>query len=126
VPLSDVARQAVRVVTARYPAGAQRLLDMARAAPEAARRRPTRYGPLYAALMGNPPLPPDEAALVEAFARAWLRSEFDIHEVADAVEEALHEQTGRRQEPGRHRPDAWRTIAGGSSTPGRLFQTSDN
>ena len=121
MPLSSVAQQAVRIVTSRYPRDAQRLLDMMRTAPEAASRKPTRFGPLNVALMGNPPLPPDEARLVETFAREWLRHEFEIHEVADAVEAALREQTGRSQDPMRHRPGGWRTLAGGPTPPGRLF-----
>ncbi|HYW23212.1 MAG TPA: hypothetical protein VE953_03555 [Terriglobales bacterium] len=126
MPLSDVARRAVEAVTARYPRDAQRLLDMMRTAPEAARRKPTRFGPLNVALMGNPPLPPEEARLVEAFALEWLAGGFDIHELADAVEAALNAQTGRPQDPRRHRPDAWRTLTGEPVRPGRIFQHSDN
>jgi hypothetical protein len=126
VPLSDVALRAVRAVTARYPRDAQRLLDMMRTAPEAARRKPTRFGPLNVALLGNPPLPPDEVQLVEAFALEWLAGEFDVHELADAVEAALAAATGRPQDPRRHRPDAWRTLTGEPIRAGRIFQQSDN
>jgi hypothetical protein len=108
-------------VTARYPRDVQRLLDMLRTAPEVARRKPTRFGPLNIALMGNPRLPPEEAGLCETFAAEWLRSEFDVHELADAVEAALAETTGRRQDPRRHLPGGWRTLAGGPLQPGRLF-----
>jgi hypothetical protein len=126
VPLSDVAQRAVRAVTARYPRDVQRLLDMMRAAPEAGKRKPTRFGPLNVALMGKPPLPPDETRLVEAFAAEWLRGDFDVHELADAVEAALRERTGRPQDPRRHSPDAWRTITGEQLKPGRLFGPHQN
>lgn len=126
MPLSDVAQRAVRAVTARYPRDVQRLLDMMRTAPEAARRKPTRFGPLNIALMGKPPLPLEETQLVEAFAAEWLRGEFDVNELADAVEAALAAETGRRQDPRRHRPDAWRTLTGEPVRPGRIFQQHDN
>jgi hypothetical protein len=126
VPLSDAAQRAVRTVTARYPRDVQRLLDMMRTAPEAGKRKPTRFGPLNVALMGKPPLPPEETRLVEAFAAEWLRGEFDVYELADAVEAALREHTGRPQDPRRHSPDAWRTIAGGDARPGRLLGPSRN
>jgi hypothetical protein len=126
VPLSDVALRAVRAVTARYPGDAQRLLDMMRTAPEAAKRKPTRFGPLNVALMGKPPLPPEETQLVETFALEWLAGEFDVHELADAVEAALSAQTGRQQDPRRHRPDLWRTLTGEPVRPGRIFQQNDN
>src|SRR5215831_16385690 len=99
------------MVTARYPRGVQRLLDMLRTAPEAGKRKPTRFGPLNVALMGNPPLPVEEVRLVEAFAVEWVRGDFDVHELADTVEAALRATTGRGQDPRRHRPDAWRTLA---------------
>jgi hypothetical protein len=121
VPLSQTALDAVRVVTARDPRRAQLLLDMMRTAPEVARRKPTRYGPLNIVIMGQPPLPPEEARLCEAFGRAWLGGEFDVHELADAVESALAGVTGRRQDPRRHRPGGWRTLAGDRPAPGRLF-----
>jgi hypothetical protein len=121
VPLSQAALDAVGAMTARNPRGAQRLLDMMRTAPEAARRKPTRYGPLNVMILGQPPLTPDEARLCEEFAAEWLRGEFDIHELADAVEAALAGVTGRRQDPRRQRPDGWRTIAGHQQEPGRLF-----
>jgi hypothetical protein len=121
VPLSDAAREAVRAMTARNPRGAQKLLDMMRTAPEAARRKPTRFGPLNIVILGQPPLPPDEARLCEAFAEEWLRGAFDVHELADAVEAALVDVTGRRQDPRRQRPDGWRTLAGRQQEPGRLF-----
>jgi hypothetical protein len=124
VPLSDAAQRAVRAVTARYPRDVQRLLDMMRTAPEAGKRKPTRFGPLNVALMGKPPLPAEETRLVEAFAGEWLRGEFDLYELADAVEAALREHTGRPQDPRRHSPDAWRTIAGGEARPGRLLGPS--
>jgi len=126
VPLSDVARRAIEVVTARYPRDVQRLLDMMRTAPEAGRRKPTRFGPLNVALRGKPPLPLEETQLVEAFAAEWLRGEFDIYELADAVEAALAAQTGRPQDPLRHSPYAWRTLAGHQVKPGRLFGPSRN
>ena len=126
MPLSDVAQRAVQAVTARYPRGAQRLLDMMRTAPEAARRKPTRFGPLNVALMGKPPLPPEEIGLVEAFAIEWLAGAFDVHELADAVEAALSAETGRPQDPRRHRPDGWRTLSGEPVRPGRIFQQNDN
>jgi hypothetical protein len=125
VPLSDVARRAVQTVTARYPRDVQRLLDMMRTAPEAAKRKPTRYGPLNIALMGKPPLPLEESQLVEAFAEEWVRGEFDVYELADAVEVALSAETGRPQDPRRHQPNAWRTITGDPLRPGRIFQQSD-
>jgi len=115
----------VRAVTARYPRRAQVLLDMMRTAPEAAKRKPTRFGPLNILLLGNPPLPPDEAKLCEQFAEEWLRGEFDVHELADAVEAALAAVTGRRQDPRRHRLDGWRTLAGPQQEPGRLFGRPD-
>jgi hypothetical protein len=126
VPLSDVARRAVELVTARYPRDVQRLLDMLRTAPEAGKRKPTRFGPLNVALRGKPPLSLEETQLVEAFASEWLRADFDVYELADAVEVALREQTGRPQDPRRHRPDGWRTIAGDSLKPGRLLGPSKN
>ena len=126
MPLSDVAQRAVRAVTARYPRGVQRLLDMLRTAPEAGKRKPTRFGPLNVALMGKPPLPLEETQVVEAFAAEWVRGDFDIYELADAVEAALGERTGRRQDPLRHRPDAWRTLTGEPLKPGRLLDPSDN
>jgi hypothetical protein len=116
-----VSLRAVRAVTARYPDDVQLLLDMVRTAPEVAGRRRTRYGPLNRVLFGGPPLPADEIDLLETFADEWQRCEFDIHELADAMEIALREQTGRSQEPGRHRPDAWRTLAGSPLPPGRLL-----
>jgi hypothetical protein len=121
VPLSQVALDAVRAVTARNPRGAQLLLDMMRTAPEAARRKPTRFGPLSVVIRGRPPLPSEEIELCEAFGAAWLRGEFDVHELADAVEAALAGVTGRRQDPCRQRPDDWRTMAGQRQGPGRLF-----
>ena len=126
MPLSDVARRAIGVVTELYPRDVQRLLDMMRTAPEAGKRKPTRFGPLNVALMGKPPLPLEETQLVEAFAAEWLRGEFDIHELADAVEAALGEQTGRPQDPRRHSPHGWRTLGGEQVKPGRLFGPSRN
>ena len=126
MPLSDVALRAVQAVTARYPRDTQRLLDMMRTAPEAVRRKPTRFGPLNVALMGKPPLPPEEILLVETFALEWLAAEFDVHELADAVEAALSALTGRPQDPRRHRPDLWRTLTGQPVRPGRIFQQTDN
>jgi hypothetical protein len=121
VPLSPTAREAVRVVAARNPPGAQTLLDMMRTAPEVARRKPTRFGPLSIALHGQPPLSPAEARLCEAFGEEWLRGEFDIHELADAVEAELARVTGRSQDRRRQRPDVWRTLAGPQQETGRLF-----
>lgn len=126
MPLSSVSQQAVRIVTARHPRGAQTLLDILRTAPEAVRRKPGRFGPLNVALVGNPPLLPEEARLVEAFASEWLRGGFDVRELADALDATLREQTGRRQDPRRHRPDAWRTLAGEPVRPGRIFGPSDS
>jgi hypothetical protein len=126
VPLSDVAQRAVRAVTARYPSDVQRLLDMMRTAPEAGKRKPTRFGPLNIALMGKPPLPLEETQLVEAFAAEWVRGDFDVHELADAVEAALREQTGRPQDPRRHTPTGWRTLAGDEAKPGRLIGPDRN
>jgi hypothetical protein len=125
VPLSDVAQRAVRAVTARYPSDAQRLLDIMRTAPEAVKRKPDRFGPLNIALMGKPPLPPDETRLAESFALEWLAGEFEVHELADAVEAALVAETGRPQDPRRHRPDAWRTLTGDPVRTGRIFQRDD-
>ena len=121
MPLSDAARDAVRAMTARNPQGAQELLDMMRAAPEVARRKPTRYGPLNIVILGQPPLPPDDARLCERFGEEWLRGDFNVHELADAVEEALRAVTGRRQDPRRHRPGGWRTLAGRPQEPDRLL-----
>jgi hypothetical protein len=126
VPLSDVARRAIEVVTKLYPRDVQLLLDRLRTAPEAGMRRPTRSSPLNVALKGKPPLPLMETQLVEAFAAEWLRGEFDIQELADAVEAALAEQTGRPQDPGRHSPYGWRTLAGDQVKPGRLLGPSRN
>jgi len=125
VPLSDVAQRAVRAVTARYPSDAQRLLDIVRTAPEAVKRKPDRFGPLDIALMGKPPLPPDETRLAESFALEWLAGDFDVHELADALEAALVAETGRPQDPRRHRPDAWRTLTGDPLRAGRIFQQTD-
>jgi hypothetical protein len=125
VPLSSTAREAVRAVTARNPLGAQVLLDMMRTAPEVARRKPTRFGPLNIAIHGQAPLPPEEARLCEAFGREWLRGEFDIHELADAVEAELSRATGRPQDRRRQRPDVWRTLAGPQQEPGRLLGPPD-
>jgi hypothetical protein len=121
VPLSDASLRAVRAVTVRYPDDAQLLLDMVRTAPEVVGRRQTRFGPLNRVLVGNAPMPPEEIELLETFAAEWHRREFDAHELADAIEAALREATGRSQDPGRHRPDAWRTLAGAPLPPGRLF-----
>jgi hypothetical protein len=121
VPLSSTAREAVRVVISRNPRPAQVLLDMMRTAPEVARRKPTRFGPLNIAIQGQAPLPPDEVKLCEAFGREWLRGEFDIHELADAVEAELARVTGRQQDRRRQRPDVWRTLAGPQEEPGRLL-----
>jgi len=125
VPLSDVAQRAVRAVTARYPSDAQRLLDILRTAPEAVKRKPDRFGPLNIALMGKPPLPPDDTRLAESFALEWLAGEFEVHELADALEAALVAETGRPQDPRRHRPDAWRTLTGDPVRAGRIFQRTD-
>jgi len=125
VPLSDVAQRAVRGVTARYPSDAQRLLDILRTAPEAVKRKPDRFGPLNIALMGKPPLPPDDTRLAESFALEWLAGEFEVHELADALEAALVAETGRPQDPRRHRPDAWRTLTGDPVRAGRIFQRTD-
>jgi hypothetical protein len=125
VPLSDAARDAVRAMTARNPKGAQQLLDMMRAAPEVARRKPTRYGPLNIMILGQPPLPPDDARLCERFAEEWVRGDFDVYELADAVEEALRAVTGRKQDPRRQSPLAWRTLAGRPQDPGRLLGRSE-
>ncbi|HSR26211.1 MAG TPA: hypothetical protein VLW53_21835 [Candidatus Eisenbacteria bacterium] len=121
MPLSDAARDAVRAMTARNPRAAQRLLDMMRAAPEVARRRPTRFGPLNILILGQPPLPPDEVRLCEGFGEEWLRGDFDVFELADAVEAALRDATGRRQDPRRHQPGGWRTLAGRAQEPDRLL-----
>ncbi|HEY7201613.1 MAG TPA: hypothetical protein VIC57_15435 [Candidatus Dormibacteraeota bacterium] len=121
MPLSDAARDAVQAVTARNPRGAQMLLDMMRAAPEVARRKPTRYGPLNIMILGQPPLPPDDVRLCERFAEEWLRGDFDVYELSDAVEEALRAVTGRRQDPRRHRPGGWRTLAGRPQPSDRLL-----
>ena len=126
MPLSDVARRAVEVVTARYPRDVQVLLDRLRTAPEARKSKQTRFGPLTLVLMGKPPLELEETQLVEAFGLEWMRGDFDMYELADAVEVALREQTGRPQDPRRHRPDGWRTLAGEPLKPGRLFGPSQN
>ena len=125
MPLSDVAQRAVRGVTARYPSDVQRLLDILRTAPEAVKRKPDRFGPLSIALMGKPPLPPDETRLAESFALEWLAGEFEVHDLADALEAALVAETGRPQDPRRHRPDAWRTLTGDPVRAGRIFQRTD-
>ena len=124
MPLSSAAREAVRAVAARNPLGVQLLLDMLRTAPEVARPRPTRFGPLNIAIQGQPPLPPEEARLCERFAEEWVRGEFDVHELADAVEAELARVTGRSQDRRRQRPDVWRTLAGPQQEPGRLFGPS--
>lgn len=121
MPLSDAARDAVLAMTTRNPRGAQELLDMMRAAPEVARRRPTRFGPLNVMILGQPPLTPEETRLCEQFAEEWLRGDFDVHELSDAVEAALRQVTGRLQDPRRHRPGGWRTLAGRAQDPGRLL-----
>jgi hypothetical protein len=121
VPLSDAARDAVRAMTARNPRGAQQLLDMMRTAPEVARRKPTRFGPLNIVILGQPPLPPDDVRLCERFAREWVRGDFDVHELAEAVEAALRDVTGKGQDPRRHRQGGWRTLAGRPQDPGRLM-----
>lgn len=126
MPLSDAARRAVQAMTTRNPRGAQRLLDMMRAAPEVARRRPTRFGPLNIMILGQPPLAPDDVRLCEEFGREWVRGDFDVHELADAVEAALRDVTGRRQDPWRRSPEGWRTLAGRRTEPGRLLGSSDN
>src|SRR2546423_8358299 len=90
-------------MTARNPRGAQELLDMMRPAPEVARRKPTRFGPLNIVILGQPPLPPDDVRLCERFAREWVRGDFDVHELAAAVEAALSEVPRRGQDPPRQR-----------------------
>jgi hypothetical protein len=124
VPLSQAARDAVRAVTARNPRDAQRLLDKMRIAPETTRRRPTRFGPLTIVILGLLPvqsLPPDEIRLCETLGAEWQRGDFEIHELADAIEIALREVTGRRQDPRRQHPGGWRTLAGMERAPGRLL-----
>jgi len=125
VPLSYVAQRAVVAVTARYPDDVQLLLDRLRTAPEATTPRPTRFGPLSVALIGKPSPPPHEVRLLEAFGLEWVAGEFDVHELADAVEAALSAETGRPQDPRRHRPDGWRALTGAPVRPGRIFQQSD-
>lgn len=126
MPLSDAARDAVQAMTARNPSGAQKLLDMMRAAPEVVRRRPTRFGPLNIMILGQPPLPPDDVRLCERFGEEWLRGDFDVYELADAVEAALCEVTGRKQDPRRQSSDGWQTLAGRRKEPGRLLGRPDS
>jgi hypothetical protein len=122
VPLSQAAVQAVRAVTARNPRGAQWLLDKMRIAPETLRRRPTRFGPLnHVVLRGGGPLPPDEIRLCETLSAEWQRGEFDVRELADAVEAALDQVTGRRQDPGRQHRGGWRTLGGEERSPEGLL-----
>src|SRR5690348_1007821 len=113
-------------MTARNPKGAQVLLDMMRAAPEVARRKPTRYGPLNIMILGQPPLSPEDARLCERFAEEWVRGDFDVYELADAVEEALRTVTGRKQDRRRQSPDGWRTLAGRPHDSGRLLGRSES
>jgi hypothetical protein len=129
VPLSDAARQAVEVVTARNPRRAQLLLDLLRTAPEAVRRKPKdRYGLLRRVLHGPPEQPElskREGRLCEEFHQAWLSEEFTIAELADALEAALGQVTGVRQDPNRHRADGWRTLAGRPRRPDALIGRAD-
>jgi hypothetical protein len=117
--------QAVRAATAHRPGRAQQLLDILRAAPEVVRRKPDRYGPLGLLVRGRPPLPPQDRRRCELFAREWLRGDFGVDELANALEEALLEVTGRPQSIDRHRAGGWHTLAGQAHGPHRLIRRAD-
>lgn len=117
--------RAVRAATAHRPARAQQLLDILRAAPEVVKRKPDRYGPLGLVVFGPPPLPPEDLRRCELFAREWLRGDFSVEELANALEAALLEVTGSPQSIGRHRAGGWHTLAGQPHRPDQLIRPSD-
>lgn len=125
MPLSAAAMQAVRAATAHRPARAQQLLDILRAAPEIVQRKPDRYGPLGFLVPGRPPLPPEDRRRCELFAREWLRGDFGVEELANALEEALLEVTGRPQSIERHRAGGWHTLAGRPHGHDQLIRPAD-
>jgi len=124
MPLSQVAIEAVRAAAVHSPARAQLLLDILRTAPQAVKRKPDRYGPLGFLLLGKAPLPVEQRRLCERFADEWLRGEFGVGELADALEATLLEITKRPQERRRHR-GGWRTLAGRPHGPDALIRPSD-
>jgi len=124
MPLSPVAIEAVRAAAVHSPARAQLLLDILRTAPQAVKRKPDRYGPLGFLLLGKAPLPIEQRRLCERFADEWLRGEFGVGELADALEATLREITGRPQER-RRRRGGWRTLAGRPHGPDALIRPSD-
>lgn len=125
MPLSAAAMQAVRAATAHRPARAQQLLDILRAAPEIVKRKPDRYGPLGLVVTGRPPLPPEDRRRCELFAREWLRGDFSVEELANALEEALLEVTGSPQSIERHRAGGWHTLAGRPHGHDQLIRPAD-
>lgn len=112
MPLSDAARRAVLVATAHSPVQAQRLLDLLRTAPETVKRKPGRYGPLGIVIGDGSPLSVEDGRLCERFSLEWLLGEFGVNELADALEAALREVTGRAPDPRRYPANGWRTLAG--------------
>jgi len=124
MPLSEDAIAAVRAAAVHSPARAQLLLDILRTAPQAVKRKPDRYGPLGFLLLGKAPLPIDQRRLCERFADEWLRGEFGVAELADALEAAIGELNKRPQDARRHRA-GWRTLAGRPHAPDALIRPSD-
>jgi len=124
MPLSEDAIAAVRAAAVHSPARAQLLLDILRTAPQAVKRKPDRYGPLGFLLLGKAPLPIDQRRLCERFADEWLRGEFGVAELADALEAAIGDLTKRPQDARRHRA-GWRTLAGRPHAPDALIRPSD-
>lgn len=122
--LSETAMAAVRVATAQSPARAQMLLNILRTAARAVKRKPDRYGPLGFVLLGHAPVLVERRRLFERFAEEWQRGDFGPGELAEALEEALNEVTGRRQRPGRW-TTGWRTLAGRPHGRNALIQPLD-
>jgi hypothetical protein len=112
----------VKLAAAHNPAGAQLLLDILRTAPEAVKRKPEdRYGPLGLMLTGRPPLPAEQQRLCAAFNEEWLSGRFSRPQLAEALEIALYEITGRHQDSRRQERGQRRTLAGGGRSVDRLL-----
>lgn len=122
MPLSEPARRAVLLATAHNPVQAQRLLDLLRTAPETIRRKPGRYGPLALVVGDGRALAAEDGRLCERFSLEWMLGEFGVAELADALEAAIREVTGRAPDPRRYPRGGWRTLAGRVRRPGSLIE----
>jgi hypothetical protein len=109
--LSERAHAGLAAAARWNPHGARSLLAILREHPAWVRHKDDRYGPLGVVLFGvgrrkevapgiavpadGPPISEEALADCEALAREWMRGDFSVKELADALEELLRSTNGR-------------------------------